>query len=49
MSAVDIRVGHDDDFVVAEVGGSVMGAGAGAERLHEIGKLLVLRELVARG
>ena len=49
MSAVDVRVGHDDDLVVAEIGRAVVRARAGAERLHKIRELLILRELIARG
>ena len=48
MGAVDVGVGHDDDLVVAQIVVAVARAGAAAERLHEIGELLVLRELVAR-
>ena len=48
MSAVDVRVGHDDDLVVAKIRRAVLRASARAERLHEVGKLLILRELVAR-
>ena len=34
MGAIDVRVGHDDNLVVAEVRGAVVSAGAGAERLQ---------------
>ncbi len=49
MGAVDLRVGHDNDLVVAQIGRPIMRARTGAERLQQIGKLLVLSELVARG
>ena len=49
MGAVDIGVGHDDDPLVAEVLVAVARAGAGAERLDEIGELLVLRQLLLAG
>ena len=42
VGAVDVGVGHDDDPVVAEVVVAVAGAGADAERLDEVGELLVL-------
>ena len=46
MGAVDIGVGHDDDAAIAQILVAIMRAGAAAQRLHEIGKLLVLRQLV---
>ena len=49
MGAVDVGVGHDDDFLVAQLVFLVMRADAAAERLDEIGQLLVAGELVARG
>ena len=49
MRAVDVGVGHDDDLLVAQILFVVMRAGAAAERLDEIGKLGVLRELVLAG
>ena len=49
VGAVDVGVGHDDDFSVAQVLVAVMHAGAAAERLDQVGKLLVLRELVLTG
>ena len=49
MRAVDVGVGHDDDLAVAQILVAVMHAGAAAERLHQVGELLVLRELVAAG
>ncbi len=49
MGAVHIGVGHDDHFLVAKVFLSVMRADAAAERLNEIGELLVAGELVLRG
>src|ERR1700730_4885265 len=49
MGAVDVGVGHDDDTAVAQILVLVVDAGAAAERLDEIGKLLVLRQLVLAG
>ena len=49
MRAVDIGVGHDDDLLVAQVLVAIMRARPAAERLDEIGELLVLRELVLAG
>ena len=49
MGAVDVGVGHDDDPVVAEIVLAIMPARADAERLDEIGELLVLGELLAAG
>ncbi len=49
MRAVDVGVGHDDDLLVAQLLFLVMRADAAAERLDEIGELLVGGELVARG
>ena len=49
MGAVDVGVGHDDDAAVAQIVVLVVDAGAAAERLHQIGELLVLRELVLAG
>ena len=48
MRAVDVGVGHDDDLVVAQVVRAILRARTDAERLDEIGELLVLRQLVAR-
>ena len=49
MGAVDVGVGHHDHLVVAQILVAIMRAGAAAERLHEVGELLVLRELVLAG
>ena len=49
MRAVDVGVGHDDDLVVAQILVAIVHAGAAAERLHQVGELLVLRELVLAG
>src|SRR6202035_2386379 len=49
MGAVDVGVGHDDDAAVAQIGVLVVDAGAAAERLDQIGELLVLRQLVLAG
>ena len=49
MGAVDVGVGHDDDAAVAQILVAVMHAGAAAERLRQIGELLVLRQLVLAG
>ena len=49
MGAVDVGVGHDDDLLVAQILLAVMRAGAAAERLHQIGELRVLRQLVLAG
>lgn len=49
MGAVDIGIGHDDDAFIPQVFFAVFGAGAAAERLDEIGDLLVGGELFAAG
>ena len=49
VGAVDVGVGHDDDLVVAQILVAVVRAGAAAERLDQVGELLVLRELVLAG
>ena len=49
MGAVDVGVGHDDDAAVAQILVAVMRAGAAAERLREVGELLVLLKLVLAG
>ena len=49
MGAVDIGVGHDDDFFVAKICVLVMRAGAASQRLNKIAQLLISGELVARG
>src|SRR5689334_20583492 len=49
MGAVDVGIGHQDDFVVAQVLFAVAVAGAAAERLDEVGDLLVLGELFTSG
>ena len=49
VGAVDIGVGHHDHLVVAQVLVAIMDAGPAAERLHEIGELLVLRKLALGG
>ena len=49
MGAVDVGVGHDDDAVVAQVFVAVFRARAAAERLDQVGDLLVGAELVAAG
>ena len=49
VGAVDVGVGHQDDLVVAQVVLAIAVAGAAAERLDQVGDLLVGRHLVARG
>jgi len=49
VGAVDIGVGHDDDLLVAQILVAVVGAGTAAERLDEVGELLVLGELILAG
>ena len=49
MGAVDVGVGHDDDAAVAQILVLVVDAGAAAERLDEVGELLVLGQLVLAG
>src|SRR6185312_5040443 len=48
MRAVDIGVGHDDDALVAQLLLLVALAGAAAERLDEVGDLLVGAHLLGR-
>ena len=43
MGAVDVGVGHDDHALVAQILVAILGAGADAKRLNEIGEQLVLR------
>ena len=49
VGAVDVGVGHDDDAAVAQILLAVMRVNAAAERLDEVGELLVLRQLVLAG
>ena len=49
MRAVHVGIGHHDHFLVAQILVAIMCAGTAAERLHEIGELLVLGELVLAG
>ena len=49
MRAVDVGIGHDDDLLVAQILLVIMRAGAAAERLDQVGKLRVLRQLVLAG
>ena len=49
MRAVDVGVGHDDDAVVAQILVAVFAARAAAERLDQVGDLLVGAELFAAG
>src|SRR5258708_28476922 len=49
MRAVDVGIGHDDDAGVAQIFFAIMRSGAAADRLHQIGKLRVGRELVLGG
>ena len=49
MRAVDVGVGHHDDLAVAQVFLPIARAGADAERLQEVGELLVGIELLAAG
>ena len=49
MRAVDIGVGHDDHAVVAQILVAVFRARAAAERLDQVGDLLVGGELVVAG
>ena len=48
VGAVDVGVGHDDDLVVAQVLLAIGGTSAAAQRLDQVGKLLVACELVLR-
>ena len=49
MGAVDVGVRHHNHLLIAQILLAIVRAGAGAERLHEIGELLVLRELLLAG
>ncbi len=49
MGAVDIGIGHDDDPLVAEVFLTIFVACAAAQRLDQVGDLLVGHQLVAAG
>ena len=49
MGAVDVGVGHHDDAVVAQLAVAIVRAGAAAESLDQVGKLLVLGELASGG
>ena len=49
VGAVDVGVGHDDDPLVTQLVGVELTAGAAAERLHDVGDLLVALQLVFRG
>ena len=49
MRAVDVRIGHDDDPLVAQPIVVVVGAGAAAQSLDEVLDLLVFAQLVGAG
>jgi len=49
MGAVDVGVGHDDDFFVTKVLFLVMRAGAASQRLNKVAQLLIAGKLVAGG
>ena len=49
MGAVDVGVRHHDHLRVAQIIVAIVRAGPAAERLHQIGQLLVLGELVLAG
>src|SRR5260221_6664 len=49
MGAIDIGVCHHDHLFVAQVLVAIVRAGSAAERLQQIGELLVLRQLVLPG
>src|SRR6185312_13317302 len=49
MGAVDIGVGHDDDALVTQLVVLIALARAAAERLNQIGDLLVLAQFVGAG
>src|SRR5271166_4845392 len=49
VRAVHVRIRHYDDLVITQVLGAILTSGASAEGLQEIAKLLILRQLVARG
>ena len=48
MGAVHVGVGHDDDALIAQIVVAVFGAGAAAQRLHQVGQFLVLLQLAGR-
>ena len=48
VGAVDVGVGHDDDAVVAQILVAVLAARAAAQRLDQVGDLLVAGQLVVR-
>ena len=49
MGAVDVRVGHDDDLVVAEVRLAIAVACAAAQGLDQVGQFLVRHHLLGGG
>ena len=49
MGAVHIRIGHDDDALVAERACIEAGTGPAAERLDQIVELLVAAQLIGAG
>ena len=49
MRAVNVGIGHYDDFFIAQVSIFIMGAAATSQRQHKVADLLVGRDLVARG
>ena len=49
MGAVDIGVGHHDHALIAQIAVAIFGAGAAAQRLHQIGQFLVLLQLAGAG
>ena len=49
MRAVDVRIGHDDDAVIAQVIHVEFLAQLGAEREGEVVDLLIVHHLVERG
>ena len=49
VGAVDIGVSHHDHFFIAQVFVPVVDSSARTQRLDEIGKLLILSQLVSAG
>jgi hypothetical protein len=49
VCAIDIGIGHHDDFFVAQILFPVFGAGAAAQRLDQIGQFLVLLQFAGAG
>ena len=47
MRAIDIGVGHDDDFFIAQIVGDEFIAGAAAERFDQVAEFLVAAQFVS--